>query len=209
MLSPLVARALELLQPPTATERLEKVWQYVALGGSSIVTEELAPVLGGIAAHEHELGLLRVIVACAVGSCAGMLVFYALGRWRGRWAAARWPRFGRQLGRVLTVVRRRPWRSSIATRFAFGARWVLPAACGAAHVPLWLYLSGSAISSVLWAPPFTLLGWAFGETAVAFVDRFKEYGVALTVALLAMLGVLVFARWRRRRTSGGVADEVS
>jgi membrane protein DedA with SNARE-associated domain len=179
-----------------AAERLAMAWHYVALGGSSIVTEELAPVLGGIAAHEHELGLLRVMMACAVGSWAGMLVFYALGRWRGRWAAARWPRFGAHLTRILGAVERRPWRASIATRFAIGARWVLPAACGAAHVPLWLYLTGSGVSAALWSVPFTLLGWAFGEAAVAFVGRFQDYG-ALIGALLVALGVLLYLRWRR------------
>ena len=200
----IVAHLVALL-PPLAGEQLASAWRYVALGGSSIVTEELAPVLGGIAAHEQQLGLVRVIVACAVGSWAGMLGFYVLGRWRGGWAAARWPRFGAHMGRVLDVVRRRPWRSSIATRFAIGARWVLPAACGAAHVPLWLYLAGSAVSSLLWAPPFALLGWAFGETAVLFVDRFKDYGAALTLALVVAVAALVLVR--RRRTAAAARAE--
>jgi membrane protein DedA with SNARE-associated domain len=204
MLRAALTHAVALL-PPSTEGRLEKLWQYLAIGGSSIVTEELAPVLGGIAAHEHQLGLVRVIVACAVGSWAGMLGFYLLGRWRGRWAVARWPRFGAHMGRVLDVVRRRPWRSSIATRFAIGARWVLPAACGAAHVPLWLYLAGSAVSSLLWAPPFALLGWAFGETAVLFVDRFKDYGAALTLALVVALVALFLVR--RRRSAAATAAE--
>ena len=208
MPAPPVLDALLLVQP-SAAERLEQIWKYCVLGGSSILTEELAPVLGGIAAHEHQLGLVRVMVACAVGSWLGMLGFYLLGRWRGRWAAARWPKFGAHLTRVLGVVRRRPWRSSIATRFAIGARWVLPAACGAAHVPLWLYLTGSFVSSLLWAPPFTLLGWAFGKTAVVFVDRFKDYGAALTVALVVALVVLLLVRRRRRAATPVAADETS
>ena len=205
-MSPDIVAQLLALLPPLAGEQLAGAWRYVALGGSSIVTEELAPVLGGIAAHERQLGLARVIVACAVGSWAGMLGFYVLGRWRGGWAAARWPRFGAHLARVLDVVRRRPWRSSIATRFAIGARWVLPAACGAARVPLWLYLSGSAVSSLLWAPPFALLGWAFGETAVRFVDRFKSYGALLTLALVIAVGALVLVR-RRLATDAAASAE--
>ena len=205
---PLALTALRAL-PALAGEQLARAWQYVALGGSSIVTEELAPVLGGIAAHEHQLGLLRVMVACAAGSWVGMLVFYFLGRWRGQWAAARWPRIGGHLAAILEPVRRRPWRSSIATRFAIGARWALPAACGAARVPLWVYLTGSAVSSLVWAPPFTLLGWAFGETAVMFVDRFKDYGAVVSVLLVAAVVVFVYGRWRRRHRPRNrpVADE--
>jgi membrane protein DedA with SNARE-associated domain len=209
--TPALEALATLLQPvaTTATDRLVEVWQYIALGGSSILTEELAPVLGGIAAHEAQLGLLRVMIACAAGSWAGMLVFYFLGRWRGRWAAARWPKFGEHLTGILGAVRRRPWRSSIATRFAIGARWVLPAACGAAHVPLWLYLTGSAISALLWAPPFALLGWAFGETAVVFVDRFKDYGAVLSLLVVAAAAVFVYGRWRHKRdarAARGVGD---
>lgn len=194
------------LFPPAAAEQAARLWRYAVLGGSSILTEELAPVLGGIAAHERKLGLVGVVVACAVGSWAGMFAFYLLGRWRGRWAAQRWPRFGVQLDRVLGPVGRRPWRSSIATRFAIGARWVLPAACGAAHVPLGLYLTGSLVSSLLWAPPLALLGWAFGETAVAFVARFKGYGAALTLALVVAIVALVLVRRRRR---GALAEDAA
>ena len=195
------------LIPPAAAEQAARLWRYAVLGGSSILTEELAPVLGGIAAHERQLGLLGVVVACAVGSWAGMFGFYLLGRWRGRWAAERWPRFGAQMDRVLGPVRRRPWRSSIATRFAIGARWVLPAACGAAHVPLGLYLTGSLVSSLLWAPPLALLGWAFGETAVAFVGRFKGYGAALTLALVVTVVALTIVR--RRRGAPAAAEDAA
>src|SRR6186997_413561 len=37
----------------------DSFWTYALLGLSSIVIEELAPVFGGIAAHEGELQLLR------------------------------------------------------------------------------------------------------------------------------------------------------
>jgi membrane protein DedA with SNARE-associated domain len=194
------------LLPPAAAEHAARLWRYAVLGGSSILTEELAPVLGGIAAHERQLGLMGVVVACAVGSWVGMFAFYLLGRWRGRWAAERWPRFGAQMDRVLGPVRRRPWRSSIATRFAIGARWVLPAACGAAHVPLGLYLTGSLVSSLLWAPPLALLGWAFGETAVAVVARFKGYGAALTLAVVVAIVALVLVRRRRRGALAAAED---
>ena len=83
---------------------------------------------------------------------------YFLGRWRSVWIRKRWPRLARPLARTLLGVRRAPWRSSLAVRYAYGLRLTLPIACGVAHVPIAEYLAGSGISSFTWASLFTVLG---------------------------------------------------
>ena len=167
---------------PTLLSHLSDRWAYVMLGATSIITEEIAPILGGFAAHQHDLGLFRVVTVCALGSWGGGLALYALGEWRGRWAVRRWPAFGHHLTRMLGAVRRRPWRTSLFVRFAFGARVVLPIACGAARVPFLSFLLGSAVSSVVWAAGFTALGWAFGRTAVAVLGHVRRYEDAIAAA---------------------------
>jgi len=93
------------------------------------------------------------------------------------------------------------WRSALAVRYAFGARLLLPLACGAAHLRPDLYLAATFVSSATWSVLFALLGFWFGETALqalAHVQRYDEYaaGVAAGVALLVWLMV------RRRRRAG-------
>ena len=53
--------------------------------------------------------------------------------------------------RTLKIVRRHPWRASIAVRWAYGLRLTLPIACGAARLPLLIYLIGARISAVTWS----------------------------------------------------------
>jgi membrane protein DedA with SNARE-associated domain len=123
---------------------LERVWTYVALGATSIVLEEANPILGGIAVRHGRASLFAVIAAVAVGTWIASIALYFLGRWRIRWLRRRWPNKRRLLTGALMIVRRHPWRSSLAIRFAYGLRLPLPIACGAARLPLPLYVIATA-----------------------------------------------------------------
>ncbi|HEY6220280.1 MAG TPA: hypothetical protein VIV65_09480, partial [Gemmatimonadaceae bacterium] len=87
--------------------------------------------------------------------------------------------------------------SAIAVRWAYGLRLTLPIACGAARMPIVIYLIGSAIGAFTWGYFFTLLGWGFGETTLlvlGHVRRYEKYLVFLI--LLASLVALVIMRRR-------------
>jgi membrane protein DedA with SNARE-associated domain len=173
------------------------VWAYILIGGLSNITEELAPIGGGYAAHEGRLGLMQVALSVCIGTWLSGFGLYYLGRARGLWLRRRFPHFGRLFTRALMVVRRRPWRSAFAVRYAFGLRITLPIACGAAHVPIWEYAIGSAVSSLTWSSLFTVVGWAFGRSADAVIRHIHRFEDVLTLAIVGALGVLLFAYLRR------------
>lgn len=154
-------------------------------------------MVGGLAAHNHDLRFALVVLWVAAGVWSADIVLYYLGRWRGRWVRERWPVLRGVILRSLRVVRRHPWRSSLAVRWAYGLRFTLPVACGAARLPLALYLIGSAISSILWALVFTTGGWLVGRTGRALGWHPKKYHVAFMVAVV-VVGVVVYLVARRR-----------
>jgi membrane protein DedA with SNARE-associated domain len=184
--------------PPLASF-LTALWTYITLGAASIVVEEFAPVTGGIAAHERHLVLLWVAVSCAAGSWIADIALYFLGRWRGAWVRRRWPRAARALTRTLMGVRRAPWRSSLAVRYAYGLRITLPIACGAAHVPMAEYFAGSAISAATWASLFTVVGWVFGRSGELIMRHAHRYEDVLGLALAGLAGIVVLFYVRRGR----------
>jgi membrane protein DedA with SNARE-associated domain len=184
----------------TLLSHLAQFWAYVTLGASGIITEEAAPIVGGFAAHEGHLGFIRVILACAIGTWGAGVGLYALGRWRGKWVRKRFRKVGRYVTRLLVFVRRSPWRSAFAVRFAFGARIVLPIACGAARLRIPVFLVGSAIASVVWAAVFATLGWIFGETALLILGHIRRYEDVIAALLVAGV-LLVFVILVRRRRS--------
>ncbi|HZS60247.1 MAG TPA: VTT domain-containing protein [Gemmatimonadaceae bacterium] len=173
------------------------VWAYILIGAISNFTEELAPIGGGYAAHNGRLGLMQVAISVCIGTWATGIGLYYLGRARGIWLRRRFPNFGRLFTRALMVVRRRPWRASLAVRYAFGLRITLPIACGAAHVPIWEYAIGSAISSVTWSSLFTVVGWMFGRSADVIMRHIHRFEDLLTLAAVGAVGILLFAYLRR------------
>ena len=195
------------MESHTLLSHLAEAWAYVTLGASGIITEEAAPIVGGFAAHEGHLGFFRVVLACAVGTWGAGVGLYALGRWRGKWVRTRFRKIGRYVTRLLVIVRRSPWRSSFAVRFAFGARVVLPIACGAARLRLPVFLIGSAIASIIWATAFAMVGWLFGDAAILVLGHIRRYEDVIA-GLLVVGVVLVFVVLvRRRQTPTRLIDQ--
>jgi membrane protein DedA with SNARE-associated domain len=186
------------VEPHTLLSHLADAWAYVTLGASAILTEEAAPILGGFAAHEGHLGLIRVILACAIGTWVPAVGLYVLGRWRGRWLRKRFPRVRRYLTPMLLYVRRSPWKSVVAVRFAFGVRIVLPIACGAARLRMPVYFIGTAAVALVWSTTFAFVGWLFGESAVLILGHLRRYEDVIAV-LIVLSVVLVFVVVVRRR----------
>jgi membrane protein DedA with SNARE-associated domain len=168
---------------------LHQVWAYITLGATGIVTEEATPLIGGLMAHDRYLRLTTVMFVVAVGTWLADLGLYYVGRWRGHWARQRWPRLREWMVRTFKVVRRHPWRASVAVRWAYGLRLTLPIACGAARVPLPVYLIGSAISAATWAIVFTGIGWAFGETTLIILGHVRRYENFLVALFVVLLGI--------------------
>lgn len=173
-------------------------WTYTVLGASTIITEELAPIFGGIAVHERELRLVPLIVAITLGGWIATALLYAVGRLKWETIRRRFPRT-RATGTVaLRVVRRNPLTASFFVRFAFGLRIVLPMASGAARVPLYLFLPVSLIGSLAWTAVFTLVGYVAGEAAVQAMGHLGKAG-EIVGAVVVTIAVFAFLRWQRRR----------
>ncbi len=176
---------------------LERLWKYTALGASSIVFEETNPIFGGIAARHGRLGMVGVVVAVAVGVWMASIALYYVGRWRIDWVRARWPEKHHLLDAALKTVEHHPWRASLAVRFAYGLRLPLPIACGAARVPIGVYVVGSGISSWVWALTFAYVGLVFGGAAVMVLRFTHRLDVRLGLAASILVIVLVIVIRRR------------
>lgn len=178
----------------------DSFWTYVTLGLSTAITEELAPIFGGIAAHDGELRVYPVVLAITAGSWLATTVLYWAGRVKWEWIRRRFPKL-RAAGTVaLRVVQRNPWRASLLVRFAVGARILLPMACGAARVRFPVYLVASLLGAIAWSVAFTMVGYAAGEAAMRVLGRLDRAG-EIVGALAVTALVLGFISWQRKRNA--------
>ena len=177
---------------------LSDAWAHVTLGVSSMFTEELGPLVGGFAAEQGHLAFVPVVLSCATGVFLLSAVLYAVGRWRAAWVRLKLRRSPPVVKKLLRAMRWSPWRSTLLARVAFGGRIALPLACGAAHVPPWIFLTGTAIASLAWALLMVSLGWAFGEGAVLLLGEIRRFEGWVGLALV-LLGVAAWWYLRRRQ----------
>lgn len=169
------------------------------------MTEEAAPLVGGLMAHDGHLRVAAVGFWIMGGTWLADILLYYLGRWRGDWVRDRWPKLRAFMLRVYTVVRRHPWRCSLAVRWAYGLRLTLPLACGAARVPFWLYAIGAAISAATWAFAFTFLGWAFGEAALRILGHVRRYEMKIALGIIVAVIIALYLI-RKRKVGEEVVD---
>jgi membrane protein DedA with SNARE-associated domain len=195
-----------MFDPSAALPIIDRLWWYVSLAATGIVTEEATALVGGLLAHDGHIRLLTAGFAVSAGTWSADIILYYIGRWRGYWVRKRFPGARRVILRALTVVRRHPWRSSIAVRWAYGLRLTLPIACGAGRVPVINYFIGSAIGALTWGYFFTLLGWGFGETMLLVLGHVKRYEKYLVLVIL--LGSMVTLLIMRRRHVEDTSVEV-
>jgi membrane protein DedA with SNARE-associated domain len=176
---------------------VDRLWWYVSLAATGIVTEEATPLIGGLAAHDGHIQLTVAAFAVSVGVWGAGVLLYWIGRWRGAWVRKRFPSTRPMMLRALKLVRRHPWRASLAVRFAYGLRLVLPLACGAARVPILVYFIASAISAAVWGYLFTILGWAFGEGILLVLSHVRRYEWYLVAAICIAVAIGFWITRRR------------
>lgn len=176
---------------------LERLWAYLTLGAMGSLWGEASPLLGGLAVQQGELSPWPVLCAISLGTWVGVLLFYALGRWRGRWVRRRFRGARPLIIRSVALVRRHPWRAALASRFAYGVRIALPIACGVGRVPFFKYAVGTAVSTIVWASLFILTGWFMGRATRAFLGQVREFEAVAGVVILVI--VLVGSVILRRR----------
>ena len=144
-------------------------------------------MLAGFAAHQGHLHVLRALLACAIGSWLADVALYSLGLSRAAGLLRRSQWLASSTERLLRAVQRHPGRASLATRFAYGARLILPVTCGAARIQPGQFLLGSGASALVWSCIFTGLGWIFGRTAVELVGRMRSHEDLVGGALVVLV----------------------
>ena len=130
---------------------------YAALFLGVALEGEAALVAAALLAHRGFLRLPLVIsVAVAANSCADQLLFQ-LARHRGRgWLEHRFGRNPRYV-QLVELVRRRGGALLVASRFTYGLRVAIPAACGVCGMGVVWFTLLDLAAGLLWAVPLAVV----------------------------------------------------
>jgi membrane protein DedA with SNARE-associated domain len=169
---------------------------------------ELVLPLAGFAASQGTMSLFMAIFWTTLGSVAGAMLTYWLGAWLGR-------------DRVRSLIIRAPlmkasdfdrtegWFRKHGTKAVFFGRMVplfrslisLPA--GVERMPVWQFLSLTALGSLIWNSGFVVAGYLLGanwQVVDEYAGIFQKVVIA-AIALAIVVFVVVRVREKRRTKS--------
>jgi phosphatidylglycerol lysyltransferase len=166
---------------------------YLVLLLGIAVEGEVFLLAASYLAHNNQIFSLPLVILTAIIANSGAnQVYYILARTRGRaWLQKRFgdhPRFQK----VVNLITRHGNWILFGSRYAFGFRIIIPAACGALNMPTVRFTTINVLASILWAVPTALVGFYLGDFAERLILGFSHYELWV-VAAFFVAAVLVLA----------------
>ena len=168
-----------------------------------IPAEIIMPLAGFIAAR-GQLSLIGIVLAGTIGSLAGALFWYGVGRWIG---PERLKNFSRRHGRWLTLspaeidrastwFARRGRTAVLVGRLVPGVRTLISVPAGVAGMPLGPFLLTTALGSLLWTGLLATAGYVLAERYRDVAGWIEPTGNAVLILALGVYGyrVLTFGK---------------
>ncbi|MHA7881419.1 MAG: DedA family protein [Saccharospirillum sp.] len=149
-------------------------------------------------AGNQELLLPWVLLAAALGACAGDISSYFIGRWlHPRVAHWRWfERHSKVLEQGHWFFMRWGWLGVAVGRFVGPIRPIVPLVAGTLAMPAGIFIGVSVASVLVWAPAYILPGYLTGEVVALLDGRSLSdralAATALTSGLILLAGLTVY-----------------
>lgn len=169
------------------------VFVWTLFEGETIVA------LAGFAAYLGYLKIAYVIPIAIFGATIGDLVFFWIGRLKGRELLAKRPGFAVRIERVHRMTERYHGLIIFGSRFMYGFRTVIPIAFGANGVAPMRYFLWNLLGAIVWAPTFAFAGYAFGGAIDAFLGKAKDFEVVVALLVLGVAAALQLWSWRKQK----------
>lgn len=172
----------------------------------------LAIITGGAYARVGRDSLALVVLA----PLAAILIYDGFAWWAGRlwgariidaYALSRSARARRRALRAEAWIRRRGVLALSVSYFLPIPNFLIYLLCGSSGMPLWVFLIGDAIGTLMWSGVMTGLGWSAGHSAISVVNVINHYALVITIALVVV--AMLLARRRAAGLTGNVREEFS
>ncbi len=166
---------------------------WIAVSGPG----EAALVSAGTVAARGGDGIAPVLIIAFLGTFAGSLAAYWIGRAGGRrlllWPGPLLAWRTRLLVRSEGVMRRRAFLASF-----FGPGWL----AGIYELPPRAFIAGTALSGLMWTLTIGLGAFFVGPSLVSLYDEVGQWATIAVLAVVATAAAVIYARHARARRHG-------
>jgi membrane protein DedA with SNARE-associated domain len=170
------------------------VTEYLLVFLGSIVEGDATLLTAAFLAHQGHLSFPGVLAIAALASTMTNEVAYHLARTRSRRYFERKVASHPKYARVQEWMRKRSVFLLLISRYLFGFRMAIPAACGMTGMSPVKFTTLNLIGAALWVIPLGYVGYAFGYLLERFWAGLRAYEWHIAVVALAV-GWLLLVRY--------------
>lgn len=159
---------------------------------------EMIMISSVIAAHHHYLNLWAVVGIGVVATYGSDLLYFQLGRKRGKAWLDRRPSWQSKADIMDEKIKKYPFLIFITYRFLYGFRTVAPFVIGTSRIKSSTFYLLCAISTSIWALTYCTIGYLFGElikSKLSHIEHIEKY----IIGAIALIGIIVIVLRRQRR----------
>ncbi len=189
---------------------------YPALAGLILVENVFPPIpselilpLAGYYVGTGELLFIVAVLAATLGSVVGALLLYGGARRGGRPLIYRYPRLLRlkeaDLDRADAWFDRYGAWIVLFGRLVPGVRSIVSVPAGLSEMPMWWFITLTALGSAIWNSALIGAGWALGDQFGEIETIIGPLSRLVLVALVVGTGLFVARRWQLRRAARATA----
>jgi len=170
---------------------------YLAVFVGTFLEGELVLLTAAVAASRGLLSPPLVVACAALGAWTGHLVFFQVGRLKGRDWLFSHRRLGAHARKADRVLVRYGWTGVFILQYLYGARIAGALVFGLSSFPLRRFLGLQVVNCFIWAALVTAVGYLLAAS-LAVASRRLTLASAVVAAVFLGLGLWLARRGRRR-----------
>ncbi len=201
-------------------EQISPAMAYLVLGVSAFAENVLPPVpgdtvvlLGAYLVSIGQLEFMGVYISTTIGSVAGFITMFLIGRHFGRsfiYKKSRAHIFREdQIKKVEVWFSRWGYWVIFANRFLSGTRSVISLFAGLFHLNLLVVLGLSFLSAAIWNGLLIMAGMLVGNNWGIIVDIVSQYNKVLIGLTVLVIGYMIYRRKKQKLQDNHSGGEVS
>jgi membrane protein DedA with SNARE-associated domain len=201
-------------------DQISPTMAYLVLGVSAFTENVLPPVpgdtvvvLGAYLVSIGQLEFLGVYISTTIGSVAGFITMFLVGKHFGRSFISKKSRA--QIFKEDQIKKVEIWFSKwgywviFANRFLSGTRSVISLFAGLFHLNIWIVLGLSFLSAAIWNGLLITAGMLVGHNWGTIIDIISQYNKVLIVITVLVVGYFIFRKKRPKIQNDHSGGELS
>jgi len=186
---------------------LEGVFFLMLLESTVVpIPSELIMPFAGFLIVQGKMEFWRVVISATLGSIAGSLISYYIGKFLGKAAILKYGKYflleEKHLDRAHDWFEKYGGKMVFACRFVPAVRHVISIPAGIAEMKLWKFIAYTAAGAFLWNSFLTIVGMQLGSNWTEISKYSGTIDIIVIVAVIALLAYYIRKSGRLESKSG-------